>query len=52
MSPFFPISDVVHSLRSPADCRQSPATRRKTNRFALVLFTLTALAGLLVRYLA
>lgn len=33
------------------NCRQS-SPRCNTNRFALVLFTLTALAGQLVRYLA
>ena len=33
-----------------ADCKQSPP-RKQANRFALVLFTLTALAGLAVKYL-
>ena len=31
--------------------KQSPQQRKRTHRFALVLFTLTALAGLAVKYL-
>ena len=31
---------------------QSPQQRKRTNRFALALFTLTALVGLAVKYLA
>lgn len=46
MIPFVPFSPAAD------DCRQSPSQRRKTNRFALVLFTLAAAAGLLVKYLA
>lgn len=32
-------------------CKQSPQQRRRTNRFALAVFMLTALAGLAVKYL-
>ena len=37
---------------SADDCRQSPPQRRQANRFALALFTLTAVAGLLTKYLS
>lgn len=33
-------------------CRQAPLRRRKANRVALLLFTATAAAGLLLKYLA
>jgi hypothetical protein len=32
------------------DRRQSPPQRKRANRFALVLFTLTALVGLAIKY--
>jgi hypothetical protein len=32
-------------------CRPSSPPRRSTNRFALLLFTVTATAGLLLKYL-
>ena len=35
----------------PGDQPQTPQQRKRANRFALVLFTLTALAGLLIKYL-
>ncbi|GAA3927704.1 hypothetical protein [Hymenobacter algoricola] len=34
------------------DRNQSPQYRKRANRFALVLFTVTALAGLAVKYSA
>jgi hypothetical protein len=32
------------------DCKQSSQYRKRANRFALVLFTLTALVGLAIKY--
>jgi hypothetical protein len=37
---------IVETERNP-----SPRQRRRANRFALMLFTLTALAGLAIKYL-
>jgi len=44
---------LFFSYAPPADdCRQPPLPQRwHANRFALLLFTLTALAGLLLKYL-
>lgn len=36
---------------SADDRHQTPQQRKRANRFALVLFALTAVAGLLVKYL-
>jgi hypothetical protein len=49
--PFFCFVMLIVPYAPPADhCHQKPVQRQRANRFALALFTLTLLAGLLVKY--